>query len=378
MKYVAYANMAGCGAPSRCANWRRTRSSRVTISAHMSSSTRRMKLTARVSAWPPLRAVSAICVIAMKLPLFIAWPSWPKNSSSSVLAMLAHSAPYCAGVTRLFALASTCGAMPAASTIGCTSTPRARASASVSSTRLTEIVPLSVFMRSRFLAQPGSGRFMNSGKCAHVNCRERPPEPPFCSIGSTRGIHLWQMRSRKLSGRGIESRFRAAYTGFQQTRRVCSAAGAQKTIGARHMDEFYTDEQRMIRDAARDFAVERLAPNAAQWDREGQLPADVVGQMGELGFLGMIVPPEWGGSYTDYIAYALALEEIAAGCAACATMMSVHNSVGCGPILNFGSDAEKDRYLADLATGKRIGAFCLTEPHAGSEANNIRTRAVLR
>ena len=144
------------------------------------------------------------------------------------------------------------------------------------------------------------------------------------------------------------------------------------------MDEFYTDEQRMIHDAARDFSVECLAPNAAQWDREGALPAQVVRQMGELGFLGMIVPSEWGGSYTDYIAYALALEEIAAGCAACATMMSVHNSVGCGPILNFGSDAQKDRYLADLATGKRIGAFCLTEPHAGSEANNIRTRAVLR
>lgn len=144
------------------------------------------------------------------------------------------------------------------------------------------------------------------------------------------------------------------------------------------MNEFYTDEQRMIRDAARDFSVDCLAPNAAQWDREGALPAQVVRQMGELGFLGMIVPPEWGGSYTDYIAYALALEEIAAGCAACATMMSVHNSVGCGPVLNFGSDAQKDRYLADLATGKRIGAFCLTEPHAGSEANNIRTRAVLR
>ncbi|MBP0594306.1 acyl-CoA dehydrogenase [Paraburkholderia sp. LEh10] len=144
------------------------------------------------------------------------------------------------------------------------------------------------------------------------------------------------------------------------------------------MDEFYTDEQRMIRDAARDFSVECLAPNAAQWDREGQLPAAIVRQMGELGFLGMIVPPEWGGSYTDYVAYALALEEIAAGCAACATMMSVHNSVGCGPILNYGTGAQKDRYLADLATGKRIGAFCLTEPHAGSEANNIRTRAVLR
>ena len=144
------------------------------------------------------------------------------------------------------------------------------------------------------------------------------------------------------------------------------------------MNDFYTEEQRMIRDAARDFAVERLAPHAGEWDREARLPDEVVRQMGELGFLGMIVPPEWGGSYTDYVAYALAIEEIAAGCAACATLMSVHNSVGCGPILNFGTDAQKNLYLNDLATGRRIGAFCLTEPQAGSEANNLRTRAVLR
>ncbi|MGA3252367.1 MAG: acyl-CoA dehydrogenase family protein, partial [Paraburkholderia sp.] len=94
--------------------------------------------------------------------------------------------------------------------------------------------------------------------------------------------------------------------------------------------------------------------------------------------LGMIVPSEWGGSYTDYVAYALALEEVAAGCASCATLMSVHNSVGCGPILNFGTQAQKDTYLEDLATGRRIGAFCLTEPQAGSEAHNLRTRAELR
>ncbi|WP_042302908.1 acyl-CoA dehydrogenase family protein [Paraburkholderia kururiensis] len=144
------------------------------------------------------------------------------------------------------------------------------------------------------------------------------------------------------------------------------------------MDDFHTDEQRMIRDAAREFAVERLAPYAAQWDRDGALPDEVVRQMGELGLLGMMVPAQWGGSYTDYVAYALALEEIAAGCAACATMMSVHNSVGCGPILNFGTPAQKDRYLHELATGRTIGAFCLTEPQAGSEANNLRTRAVLR
>ena len=143
------------------------------------------------------------------------------------------------------------------------------------------------------------------------------------------------------------------------------------------MDDFYTDEQRMIRDAARDFATECLAPNAGKWDREGVLPREVVAQLGELGLLGMIVPPEWGGTYTDYVAYALALEEIAAGCASCATMMSVHNSVGCGPILNFGSAAQQARWLRDLALGRVIGAFCLTEPQAGSEANNLKTRAVL-
>lgn len=143
------------------------------------------------------------------------------------------------------------------------------------------------------------------------------------------------------------------------------------------MDHVYTEEQRMIRDTAREFATECLAPHAGAWDREGNLPAHIVRQMGELGFLGMMVPPELGGTYTDYIAYALAIEEIAAGCAACATMMSVHNSVGCGPILRFGTPAQQGRWLRDLALGKTIGAFCLTEPQAGSEAHNIRTRAVL-
>ncbi|HEY1610771.1 MAG TPA: acyl-CoA dehydrogenase family protein, partial [Paraburkholderia sp.] len=116
------------------------------------------------------------------------------------------------------------------------------------------------------------------------------------------------------------------------------------------MDEFYTDDQRMIRDAARDFATERLAPNAAQWDRDSALPSQVVKQLGELGFLGMMVPAELGGSYTDYVAYALAMEEIAAGCASCATLVSVHNSVGCGPILQYGTDDQKDLYLRRLAT----------------------------
>ncbi|KDR41251.1 acyl-CoA dehydrogenase family protein [Caballeronia glathei] len=144
------------------------------------------------------------------------------------------------------------------------------------------------------------------------------------------------------------------------------------------MDSFLTEEQRMIRDAAREFSSEVLAPNAGQWDRDGKIPDAVVRQLGELGLLGMIVPAELGGTYSDYTAYALAMEEIAAGCASCATLMSVHNSVGCGPILKFGTDAQKAAYLPKLASGEMIGAFCLTEPQAGSEANNLRTRAIER
>jgi len=144
------------------------------------------------------------------------------------------------------------------------------------------------------------------------------------------------------------------------------------------MSDFYTEEQRMIRDAARSFASERLAPHAAQWDKDKRLPDEIVTEMGALGLLGMIVPEEWGGAYTDYTAYALAIEEVAAGCASCATLMSVHNSVGCGPILKFGTQEQKTEYLARLASGEIIGAFCLTEPQAGSEANNLNTRAVLQ
>ena len=142
--------------------------------------------------------------------------------------------------------------------------------------------------------------------------------------------------------------------------------------------EFYTEEQKMIRDMARNFAQNELAPHAGKWDKAAKLPDAIVTKMGELGLLGMMVPEEWGGSYSDYTSYALAEEEIAAGCASCSTLMSVHNSVGCAPILKFGTDAQKKYWLPDLASGKKIGAFCLTEPQAGSEANNLKTRAVLK
>jgi alkylation response protein AidB-like acyl-CoA dehydrogenase len=178
-----------------------------------------------------------------------------------------------------------------------------------------------------------------------------------------------------MSDASIEQSRGLAYTCCIETRGRSRPAAAGDSSS---MDELYTEDQRMIRDAARAFATERLAPNAAQWDHDAHLPDAIVAQLGELGLLGMIVPQELGGSYTDYVAYALAMEEVAAGDAACATMMSVHNSVGCGPILGFGTPAQKDRWLADMAAGRVIGAFCLTEPHAGSEANNLRTRAELR
>jgi alkylation response protein AidB-like acyl-CoA dehydrogenase len=139
--------------------------------------------------------------------------------------------------------------------------------------------------------------------------------------------------------------------------------------------DFFTDEQRMIRDSARDFAQQELKPHAAQWEKDAWIPESTVAKLGELGLLGMIVPEEWGGSYTDYVAYALAIEEIAVGCGATAAMVSVHSSVGCGPILKFGTDAQKQRYLADMAQGRSIGCFCLTEPQAGSEAHNLKTKA---
>jgi alkylation response protein AidB-like acyl-CoA dehydrogenase len=142
--------------------------------------------------------------------------------------------------------------------------------------------------------------------------------------------------------------------------------------------DFLTDEQRMIRDTARDFARDELAPNAGRWDREGWLPESVLAKLGELGFLGMVVPEEWGGSFTDYTAYALAMEEISAGCAATGGVMSVHNSVGCGPILAWGTDEQKKQWLPEMAAGRKLGCFCLTEPQAGSEANNLKTRAELK
>jgi len=135
------------------------------------------------------------------------------------------------------------------------------------------------------------------------------------------------------------------------------------------------EAQQQIRDMARDFARERLSPGAAARDRESRFPKDELKEMGELGFLGMLVSEDYGGSETGAVAYALALEEIAAGDGACSTIMSVHNSVGCVPILKFGTAEQKQRFLPKLASGEWIGGFALTEPQAGSDASNLKTKA---
>jgi hypothetical protein len=139
-----------------------------------------------------------------------------------------------------------------------------------------------------------------------------------------------------------------------------------------------TEEQSLIRDTMRAFAQGELAPNAARWDREHHFPREELRALGDLGALGVVVPERWGGAGLDYVSLALALEEIAAGDGATSTIVSVQNSVVCGPINAFGTEAQKEAYLMPLARGQQLGCFCLTEPHVGSDAAAITTRAVRR
>lgn len=136
-----------------------------------------------------------------------------------------------------------------------------------------------------------------------------------------------------------------------------------------------SQDQQMIRDMARDFAREQLVPGAADRDRSGEPPRDLLLLMGQLGLMGMGVPEEWDGAGADFVSYVLALEEIAAGDGAVSTIMSVNNSPVCAALLRYGSEAQKARFLRPLARGEWIGAFCLTEPQAGSDASALKTRA---
>ena len=137
-----------------------------------------------------------------------------------------------------------------------------------------------------------------------------------------------------------------------------------------------TQEQEMIRDALRDFSRERLAPFAEEWDRNHSFPREALKELAALGALGMVVPEQWGGAGMDYVSLVLALEEIAAGDGATSTIVSVQNSLACGIPNRYGNDAQKEQWLKPLARGEKLGCFCLTEPHVGSDAGAIKTTAV--
>jgi alkylation response protein AidB-like acyl-CoA dehydrogenase len=136
-----------------------------------------------------------------------------------------------------------------------------------------------------------------------------------------------------------------------------------------------TEEQTLVRDTIRAFARDELAPNAARWDRDHTFPREALHALGALGALGMVVPERWGGAAMDYVSLAVTLEEIAAGDGATSTIVSVQNSVVCGPLNAFGTDTQKEKYLKPLARGERFGCFCLTEPQVGSDAGAIAARA---
>lgn len=139
-----------------------------------------------------------------------------------------------------------------------------------------------------------------------------------------------------------------------------------------------TEEQEQVRDIAREFAQRSLLPHSAEWDSQSMFPQEALRELGRLGFMGMTVPVEWDGAGSDYVAYALALEEIAAGDGAVSTIMSGHNSVGCMPLVEYGSPEQKEKYLRPMARGELLSAFCLSEPQSGSDAGAIRTRAERR
>ena len=137
-----------------------------------------------------------------------------------------------------------------------------------------------------------------------------------------------------------------------------------------------TEEHLMIRDAARDFAQNELLAGVIQRDEEQAFPVEQVKKMAELGFMGMMVSPEYGGGGMDTISYVLAMEEISKVDASCSVIMSVNNSLVCWGLETYGSKEQKDKYLKRLATGEIIGAFCLSEPEAGSDATSQRTTAI--
>jgi alkylation response protein AidB-like acyl-CoA dehydrogenase len=139
----------------------------------------------------------------------------------------------------------------------------------------------------------------------------------------------------------------------------------------------FTDEQLMIQAAAREFAQNEIVPIAARHDASGEFPSATIAKAGELGFMGIEVPEEYGGAGLDPLSFVLVMEEIAAADAAHSTIISVNNSLYCNGILQFGTERQKQEYVTPIASGKEVGCYGLTEPQSGSDASAMRTRAIL-
>ena len=148
-----------------------------------------------------------------------------------------------------------------------------------------------------------------------------------------------------------------------------------RSLKSRPVDFSLTAEQREIQALARDFAEAEIEPNAAAWDREHAFPRELLGRLGKLGLMGVCVPEELGGAGADFLSYILVLEELSRGDAGVGVTVAVHTSAATLPIIAFGTDEQKERFVPPLARGERIGAFALTEPDAGSDAGSLRTSA---
>ena len=157
---------------------------------------------------------------------------------------------------------------------------------------------------------------------------------------------------------------------------ACIALTLALQITKTKMHFEFSEEQLMIRQAARDFAQTELKPGVIERDEHQKFPAEQVKKLGELGFLGMMVPPEYGGSGLDTVSYVLAMEELSKIDASASVVVSVNNSLVCFGLEKYGTEAQKEKYLVPLAKGEKIGAFCLSEPEAGSDATSQHTTAV--
>ena len=144
------------------------------------------------------------------------------------------------------------------------------------------------------------------------------------------------------------------------------------------MDFEFNEDQKMIKEAAREFASEKLAPKAQEFDEKEELPKELYKELADLGYLGMLMPEEYGGSGLDFISYILTMEEFSKACAALMISLSVHNSLVCEAIYKFGTEEQKKKYLSKLTKGEFIGAYSLTEPQAGTDAGSLKTTALLK